>query len=367
LVNPVKKENSRSLFFVARVSIVLMVWKSGLLCQKSSTLVYTVGMKALVLDNGKPTLCTDYPKPVLLPGEALIRPTLLGVCSTDLELCRGYMNYAGVLGHEFVGVVDSVANEADKPWVGKRVVGTINCPVEPCDMTRRGWPEHARIRTVLGILGRDGCFADYFTLPTENLLHVPDSLSDEAAVFTEPTAAAFEILTQVNVDSHDRVLILGDGRLGLLCAQVLATKSKHVEVIGKHPAKLALARSWGFSAHALGAHPANADRDIVVDCTGSDTGFAMAVAAARPRGTIVLKTTVASRPDAKAINLAPIVINELTIVGSRCGPFDQALTALNTGAVRVKELIGLTLPLSDAEKALEQAKRKDIVKVLIKP
>jgi threonine dehydrogenase-like Zn-dependent dehydrogenase len=324
-------------------------------------------MKALFLDNGKPTLRTDYPRPVPQPGEVLIRPTLLGVCSTDLELCRGYMNYAGVLGHEFVGVVEAVASEADKVWVGKRVVGTINCPTETCDMTRRGWPEHARIRTVLGILGRDGCFAERFTLPAANLLHVPDNVPDEVAVFTEPTAAAFEILTQVNIDPHDRVLIFGDGRLGLLCAQVIATKSRHVEVIGKHDAKLALARSWGFSAHRLGDHPANADRDVVVDCTGSDTGFAMAVAAARPRGTIVLKTTVASRPDAKPINLAPIVINELTIVGSRCGPFDRALEALASGAVRVKDLIGLTLPLSDAANALEQAKRRDIVKVLIRP
>jgi alcohol dehydrogenase len=324
-------------------------------------------MRALTFKNQTLSLNAAHPVPTLKSGEALIRPTLLGVCSTDLELCKGYMNFSGVLGHEFVGVVQAVANSPDSHWIGKRVVGTINCPLKPCDLTARGWPEHARSRTVLGILARDGCFADLFTLPTQNLLHVPDSVPDESAVFTEPLAAAYEILTQITPAATDKVTVLGDGRLGLLCAKVLATKSSHVQIIGKHDKKLAIARSWGLQATSLASFTPQADQDIVVDSTGSDTGFALAIAAVRPRGTIILKTTVALRPDSPPINLAPIVINELTIVGSRCGPFQTALNALEQKRIPVQDLISLTLPLDQAAEALTLAKSKDNIKVLLKP
>ncbi len=324
-------------------------------------------MLALTLKNNTLSLDPNHPEPALPPGEALIRPTLLGVCSTDIELCKGYMNFNGILGHEFVGIVQAVANPADSHWLGKRVVGTINCPTKSCDFTARGIPEHARSRTVLGILARNGCFAQCFTLPTQNLLHVPDSISDQQAVFTEPLAAAFEILTQVNVQPSNKVTVLGDGRLGLLCAQVLATRSKHVQIIGKHDKKLALARSWGLQTTHLSNFNPQQDQDVVVDSTGSDTGFSTAIAATRPRGIIVLKTTVATRPDAPPINLAPIVINELTLIGSRCGPFQTALDALAAKSIRVTDLISLTLPLSQAVQALDLAKGKDHIKILLKP
>jgi alcohol dehydrogenase len=326
-------------------------------------------MLALTFKNNTLALDPHHPEPTLPPGEALIRPTLLGVCSTDIELCKGYMNFNGILGHEFVGIVQAVANPADSHWLSKRVVGTINCPAKACDFTARGIPEHARSRTVLGILNRNGCFADRFTLPVANLLHVPDSLPDEKAVFTEPLAAAFEILTQVTIQPTDKVTILGDGRLGLLCAQVLATKSNHVQVVGKHDKKLALARSWGLKTTHLANFTPQQDQDFVVDATASDSGFPTALAATRPRGTIILKTTVATRPDAPPINLAPIVINELTVIGSRCGPFQTALDALNhpLSPIRVTDLISLTLPLSQAVEALSLAKSKDNLKILLKP
>ncbi len=326
-------------------------------------------MRALVFDGKQPRLVTDHPGPG--PGhgkdvgEAIIRPTLVGVCSTDLEICRGYMGYTGVLGHEFVGVVESVGNEANdagKQLVGQRVVGSINCVCGRCDMCRGGLSSHCRDRTVLGIAGRDGCFAERFALPVRNLLPVPDSLADDQAVFTEPLAAACEINRQLHIAGSPYITVLGDGRLGLLVAQVLAQLNASVRVIGKHPGKLELCEKWGIAHRLLDDLTPRADQDIVVDCTSSAGGLELAMQLVRPRGTIVLKTTVA---DQAGVDLSPIVINEITLVGSRCGPFDEALGMLTEGRVDVLSLISRRMKLTDGLEALQAAQQPDVIKVLM--
>src|SRR5688500_4665680 len=232
------------------------------------------------------------------------------------------MWFRGVLGHEFVGVAES------GPYAGRRVVGEINCACWRCETCRSGLPSHCPNRTVLGILNHDGAFADYIAVPQKNLHPVPDSLPDEVAVFTEPVAAAFQIPAQIPIRRADRIVVLGDGRLGNLCAQVLAQRSDHVLVVGKHPEKLSLLQGRGIATAVL-TDPLDARiEDIVVDCTGSASGLPTALRLVRPRGTVVLKTTVAGE---QTMAYAPFVIDEVTLVGSRCGPFDPALKALESG------------------------------------
>lgn len=326
-------------------------------------------MRALVFDGKEPKLETNRADPKPSAGEALIRPLRVGVCSTDLEICKGYMGFTGVLGHEFVGVVEEVNDRkgAGKKLVGKRVVGSINCVCGKCDMCIRGLREHCRDRTVLGIAGRDGCFADRFTLPIQNLLEVPDSVDDDHAVFCEPLAAAYQILRQLTVEGRPYVTVLGDGRLGLLCAQVMTQINATVRLVGKHPEKLELCEKWGVKHRLLDDVGLRADQDIVVDCTGSADGLKYAMQMVRPRGKIVMKTTVAQRADAKPIDLTPLVINEIQLLGSRCGPFPDALYALAAGKIDVLSLISRRTKLSDGVEALKTARRPDVVKVLIDP
>jgi threonine dehydrogenase-like Zn-dependent dehydrogenase len=279
-----------------------------------------------------------------------------GVCETDLQLIKGYMGFRGVLGHEFVGVAES------GPYAGRRVVGEINCSCGRCDTCRSGRRSHCSNRTVLGILNHDGAFADLIAVPQRNLHLVPDSLPDEVAVFTEPVAAAFQIPAQISIAPDQRVIVLGDGRLGNLCAQVLATLSSRVLVVGKHREKLMLLESMGIATAMLSDSLPQREADIVVDCTGSETGLPAALKLVRPRGTIVLKTTVAGT---QTLAWAPFVIDEITLVGSRCGPFDRALRALEQGLVKVQPLISDRLDLSDGLRALERAQAKDALKVLI--
>jgi threonine dehydrogenase-like Zn-dependent dehydrogenase len=260
----------------------------------------------------------------------LVRVRCAGICETDLQLIKGYMGFRGVLGHEFVGVAESGA------LAGRRVVGEINCACWRCDTCRRGLPTHCPNRTVLGILNHDGAFADLIAVPERNLHAVPDSLPDEVAVFTEPLAAAFQIPAQLPVQSGDRVVVLGDGRLGNLCAQVLARLSDHVLVVGKHPEKLGLLTARGIGTALLSEPLEERAADIVVDCTGSESGIPTALRLVRPRGTIVLKTTVAGD---QTLAWAPFVIDEIALVGSRCGPFDRALEALEAGQIDVRPLI----------------------------
>lgn len=323
-------------------------------------------MQALVFDGQTPRLAPRHADPRPGPGEVLIRPLRLGVCATDLEICKGYMGFTGVLGHEFVGVVEDAAGRDGKKWIGKRVVGNINCVCGKCDMCRAGLREHCRHRTVLGIAGRDGCFAERFALPARNLFEVPDHVDDDHAVFAEPLAAAYQILRQLTIEGRPYITVLGDGRLGLLCAQVMSQLNATVRLVGKHPEKLALCEKWRVKHRLLDDVGLRNDQDIVVDCTGSPTGLTTAMQMVRPRGTIVLKTTVA-HDKRNAVDLSPIVVNEIKVIGSRCGPFPDALEALSAQKVDVVSLVSRRMKLADGVDALKHAARPGTIKVLMEP
>jgi threonine dehydrogenase-like Zn-dependent dehydrogenase len=312
-------------------------------------------MRAIVLDD-RVTVQDSRPAPNPGDGEVLVRVTCAGICETDLQLIKGYMGFRGVLGHEFVGVAES------GPMAGRRVVGEINCACWTCETCRIGLQTHCPNRTVLGILNHDGAFADLIAVPQRNLHAVPESLSDEIAVFTEPVAAAFQIPAQLHVRRKDRVVVLGDGRLGNLCAQVLAGVTNHVLVVGKHPAKLELLQSLGIETALLSELPPGPMADMVVDCTGSETGLPTALKMVRPRGTVVLKTTMAGM---QTLALAPLVVDEVTVVGSRCGPFDQALLALESGQISVLPLISSRFDLSRGVDALHEASTRPVLKILL--
>ena len=314
-------------------------------------------MRALVFDQ-QLRLDTSYPEPTPAAGEAVIRVTISGICNTDIEITKGYMGFRGVLGHEFVGVVEQADDTA---WVGRRVVGEINCPCGQCETCRAGMTNHCPHRTVLGIAGRDGAFAERLCLPLANLHEVPDAVSDEDAVFVEPLAAAFEILEQVRIGPGQRVAVLGDGKLGLLVAQVLTGTGCELAAIGRHASKLGLLRAKGIRTALVADAPAG-PFDVVVECTGAAAGFEAALGMLRPRGTLVLKSTVSA---GAALDLAPVVVDEITVVGSRCGPFPPAIDALEHRAVSVRELITARYPLSEAARAFEHARQKGVVKVLL--
>ncbi len=322
-------------------------------------------MQALYLD-GRLSL-RDLPRPTPAADEALVRVTLAGICNTDVELARGYMAYRGVPGHEFVGVVEAAPDAA---WIGARVVGEINAFCGECDTCRAGRPTHCPNRTTLGIAGRDGAFAEYLTLPVRNLHRVPDGVSDEQAVFTEPLAAALEILEQIHVRPTDRVVVLGDGKLGLLVAQVLATVAD-VTAIGRHRNKLDILARRGIRVSVGGAEVASG-ADVVVEATGNVDGFRQARRLVRTRGTLVLKSTfagdLAGLLDGEGMNfLSALVVDEIALVGSRCGPFAPALRLLAEGRVDVESLIHARYPLSDALAAFEHAQRSGVLKVLVSP
>ena len=313
-------------------------------------------MRALTLEQDGVVLRTDAPDPALRDGEVPVRVLRAGICDTDLQLIRGYKNFRGVLGHEFVGIAQ------DGPFEGLRVVGEINCSCGHCTTCRAGRSTHCPTRTVIGILDHDGAFADFVAVPQRNLHVVPDSIPTDAAVFAEPVAAALQIPAQLHVRRNDRVVVLGDGRLGNLCAQVLSRLTNHVLAVGKHDPKLAVLRSLGIETSLLSDVRKEPMADIVVDCTGSDSGLPTALALVRPRGTIVMKTTIAGT---QTLALAPIVVVEITIVGSRCGPFDQALSALEAGNVVVLPLISRRFDLSRGVEALDEAASRSALKVLL--
>ena len=313
-------------------------------------------MRALVLQHGGVSLHTDHADPVPSAGEVLVRVLRAGICETDLQLIRGYKDFTGVLGHEFVGVALGGAFE------GRRVVAEINCSCWSCDTCLAGRANHCPARTVIGIHEHDGAFADLIAVPERNLHAVPDAIETDAAVFVEPVAAAFQIPSQMPISPTDRIVVLGDGRLGNLCAQVLASLSDHVTVVGKHANKLARLAELGIDTCLLADRPPERTADVVVDCTGSASGLPTALALVRPRGTIVLKTTIAGT---QSIALAPIVVDEVTVVGSRCGPFDRALDALANGLVEVQPLIADRFALPDGRRALERAAEPGVLKVLL--
>jgi threonine dehydrogenase-like Zn-dependent dehydrogenase len=313
-------------------------------------------MRALVLGDDGVRLQTARRDPDPAAGDVLVRVLRAGICETDLQLIRGYHGFRGVLGHEFVGVALGGAFE------GRRVVGEINCSCHACETCLAGRPGHCPDRTVIGIVNRDGAFADQVAVPGRNLHEVPESIDTDAAVFTEPLAAAFQIPAQLSISSGDRVIVLGDGRLGSLCAQVLSAITDHLLVIGKHAGKLSRLERLGIDGCLLQDRPGHRTADIVVECTGSATGLPTALELVRPRGTIVLKTTIAGD---SALALAPVVVDEVTIVGSRCGPFDRALDALANGVVDVHSLISDRFPLSEGVRALQRAAEPGVLKVLM--
>ena len=314
-------------------------------------------MRALWLENRQLTVRDDIPRPDPPPGEALVRVLKAGICNTDVELTRGYYPFTGIPGHEFVGIVES----GGAPLAGRRVVGEINAVCGACRACAAGRRTHCERRTVLGIAGRHGAFAEYLILPIENLHAVPDAVSTDAAVFTEPLAAALEIQQQVAIQPGDRILVVGDGKLGQLVAQSLALTGCALSVTGRHDAKLGLLAARGIDTRPAGAVDSGAF-DVAVECTGNPEGFRIAQRALRPRGTLVLKSTYAG---ALTLDASAVVVNELTLVGSRCGPFVPALALLENGRVSVEPLIHARYSLARAVAAFEHAQRPGVLKVLV--
>ena len=336
-------------------------------------------MKALRYENQNLTVA-DVPEPCV-DDEAVVRVTLSGICNTDLEIARGYAGFAGTIGHEFVGVIESLphsgalARPLGSPDAsgllarglvpGDRVVGEINAGCGRCDLCRAGDSRHCATRTVLGIVGRDGAHAEFLKLPVVNLLPVPDEISDQRAVFTEPLAAACGILERTAITRDTRVVVIGDGKLGLLCAQVLATTGAPVVVVGKHEGKLQIASRRGIETMTLDEARSRAKKfDVAVEASGSATGFARALDLLRPRGVLVLKSTFHG---AAEMDAARIVVDEISVLGSRCGRFAPALELLKTGAVDVESLISEELRLSEGLRAMKRATEPGVLKVLLRP
>jgi threonine dehydrogenase-like Zn-dependent dehydrogenase len=316
-------------------------------------------MLSVHLENGRVEV-HDQPRPRRPEGFALIRLLCGGICNTDLELQRGYYDFAGTPGHEFVGEVI----EADSPaWVGRRVAGEINLACGACDWCRRGLGRHCPQRTVLGIVNHPGAFREYLTLPERNLHALPDTLPTERAVFVEPLAAACEILDQVALPCAAEIAVLGDGKLGLLIALVLNAYGHRVHQFGRHTEKLQIARRAGVVTETAGGVMPEMSYDWVVDATGSAEGLRQAVRMTRPRGTVILKSTVHG---VVGVDTAPVIVNEITLVGSRCGRFEPALDLLNRNLIPVEEMISEQFAIADAPRAFEHAARKGVLKVLLR-
>lgn len=318
-------------------------------------------MRAVVFDK-ELKLVNDYQKPIPKKGEALIKVTTAGICNTDFEITKGYMGYNGVLGHEFVGIVEEI-NDNDKSLLNKRVVGEINCGCGNCTWCYQGLERHCPNRQTLGIWQKDGCFSEYLTMPLKNLLKVPENVPDEQAVFVEPLAAGLEILEQLHIQPIQKVIILGDGKLGLTTSLALKASNIDLLLVGKHQNKLDIAKAQGVNVKLLSDLEIKKDWDFVVEATGSISGFETALALTKPRGTLVLKSTVAA---SKEFNLAPIVIDEIRVQGSRCGQFVPALRLLASQKIDFKPLISGIYPVDKAIEAFEKNKEKDVLKVLIK-
>ncbi len=314
-------------------------------------------MKGIWLENNKIELKQNLSIPQPSSGEALVKVLRAGICNTDLELIRGYYPYKGILGHEFVGIVE----EGDDTLVNQRVVGEINASCGECYYCKNGMPTHCQNRTVLGIVNRNGAFAEYLTLPIKNLHPIPDSIPTDIATFTEPLAAALEIQEQVKITPNHRVLVIGDGKLGLLVAQTLALTGCYLFVVGRHAEKLEILNNKGIKT-GFAEQIIPRSFDIAVECTGNKDGFAIALNALRPRGILVLKSTYA---DKLTLDMSSIVVNEITIIGSRCGPFDKALKLLETEKIDVTSLITATYSLSDGITAFDHATQKGILKILL--
>ncbi len=312
-------------------------------------------MRALSFDGTRLRFDPAYPDPAPPPGHALVRVTKAGICNTDLELVKGYMGFRGVLGHEFAGVVEG------GDWDGRRVAGEINLACGQCPTCLGGMPTQCPNRTTLGIDRHDGAFADYLTLPVENLHPLPASVSDEQAVFVEPLAAGLQTLHLTHISPHDRVVLLGAGKLGLLTAQVVALAGCDLAVVVRHARQRALLEKWGIAVAEPGSLPPN-QADIVIDCTGTAEGFADALALVRPRGVIHLKSTYHGLPQA---DLTRAVVDEVQVHSSRCGPFEAAIRLLARGLIDVDSLIDARYPLDEGLAAFEVAAQKGTLKVIL--
>lgn len=319
-------------------------------------------MRALVFNN-KLELKQNFEKPTPKENEALIKVKLVGICNTDYEITKGYMGYNGILGHEFVGVVEEINGE-DKSLLGKRVVGEINLGCKNCDYCAKGLERHCPNRQTLGIFNKDGCFADYVTLPLSNLLEVNEKINDETAVFVEPLAAALEILEQLHIKPYEKVCVLGDGKLGLITALALNASNVDVTLVGKHQNKLDIAKEQNVKTMLLEnlKQEDNKSFDVVVEATGRVSGFETSLNLVKPRGVLVLKSTIAT---GKELNLAPIVIDEITVLGSRCGQFAPALRLMEKNVIDFSKLVSAKLSFDDAVLGFEKNKEKNTIKILL--
>jgi len=316
-------------------------------------------MKALVLKNRRLDV-DEIPDPVHSEEDALIKVIKAGICNTDIELVRGYMDFEGVPGHEFVG---QVIQAKEREWVGKRVVGEINISCGECETCLQGNEKHCSSRTVLGISGKNGAFAELLTLPLKNLHLVPDSIPDSEAVFVEPLAAALQILEQVPIQERDTVLVLGDGKLGLLAAQAMRMETRNVSCWGKHDRKLAILRNKGILT-SLTAQKADRSFDVVIEATGNEKGVKEALRMVRPGGTVVLKSTFVGQP---RLDISKIIVDEIHLIGSRCGPFKKAIDVLRRKAVVIEKMVDGDFPLEKAQKAFRLAQESEVMKILLTP
>ena len=316
-------------------------------------------MKATFFDGKQMIFDNNYPDPEF--NETVVQVNLAGICGTDLEILNGYMKYTGILGHEFVG---TVVKSKNSDLIGKRVVGEINAGCTKCDFCIRGMERHCPSRTVLGILKRDGAFAEFLSLPEKNLHVIPDSISDEQAVFVEPLAAAFEINEQISLKPEWNVAVVGDGRLAQLIIQVIKLTCSNITCFGKHQNKLEGLIQSGIKIK-IGIESTDEQLfDLVVEATGSNSGFTDTMKLVKPRGTVVLKSTIASREN---LDLTSTIINEITLIGSRCGLFKPAIDALATGVISVDSMVDCTFPLDKFQDAIVHAKKPDTLKVFLKP
>ena len=321
-------------------------------------------MKALVY-NKELKLDNNYPIPDVKENEVLIKTLMVGICNTDYEITKGYMGYQGVLGHEFVGIVEKTGSNVNKNLINKRVVGEINLACNNCEWCHKGLGRHCPNRSTLGIFKKDGCFSEYFTLPKENVIEIPDNIDDETATFTEPLAAAYEILEQLHIKPDSKVALVGDGKLGLCISLVFSALNIDFIHIGKHEEKLNISKNNGVKTMLLSELKDYHKKsfDFVIEATGSTGGFELSSSLVKPRGTLVLKSTITAK---EGLNLASIVVDEITVVGSRCGQFKPILRLLEQGKINVKPLISGIYEVDDFEKAFEENSKKDTLKILVK-
>ena len=313
--------------------------------------------------NNQPAYRTDVLQPSLAENEALIKLCVAGICATDLELVKGYAEFSGILGHEFVGIVEAVANDKNRHWLNQRVVGSINMGCEHCETCINQGPEHCLHRKVLGIRDKDGVFADFFSLPVRNLFSVPDNVADECAVFTEPLAAALRVEEQIHSIGPPTVAVIGPGRLGLLIGKVLALAGYEVVMLGRSESSLTLPAQWQLKTGLIQDIPDNSFV-CVIDATGQSAGFEHALRIVRPRGCLILKSTFSS---IEPIDLSKVVVSEINIIGSRCGPFDKALTLLAENSIPVKTMINGQYLLKDHLAAFDHAAQRGVRKILLRP